>query len=367
MLHKVTFIPGDGIGPEVAWAARRCLDATGVGFRWDERVAGESAIKPFGTPLPPETLASIRENRLAIKGPITTPIGKGFRSVNVALRKELNLYACVRPCRTYAGVKSPFQRVDLILVRENTEDLYAGIEFAAGEERTKTLIGQLKDWSRQPIAPDAAISIKPISTKASERIVTFAFEYALAHGRKKVTAVHKANIMKFTDGLFMETARRVADRYAGRVAFEDRLVDATCMQLVLKPQDFDVLVLPNLYGDILSDLCAGLIGGLGVAPGANIGDGVAVFEAVHGSAPKYQGLNKVNPTAMILSAVMLLHHLGEHEAARRLDAAVAAVLREGRSVTYDLKPERDDPSAVGTKEMAEAVVERMKTVKVSVP
>ncbi len=366
MLHHVTFIPGDGIGPEVAWAARRCLDATGISFRWDERTAGESAIKQFKTPLPEETLQSIRDNRLAIKGPITTPIGTGFRSVNVALRKQLNLFACVRPCRTYAGVRSPFQHVDLIIVRENTEDLYAGIEFAAGEPRTKELITQLKDWSQQPIQADAAISIKPISTTASERIITFAFEYALAHKRKKVTAIHKANIMKFTDGLFMEVSRRIGKTYEGRIASEDRLVDATCMQLVLRPQEFDVLVLPNLYGDILSDLCAGLIGGLGVAPGANIGDGVAVFEAVHGSAPKYAGLNKVNPVAMILSGVMMLHYLGEHEAADRLDAAVEAVLREGRLVTYDLKAERNDPTAVGTKAMTEAIVERMKTVKVRV-
>ena len=365
-MHRVTFIPGDGIGPEVAWAARQCLEATGVAFQWDERIAGESAIKSFKTPLPEETLQSIRDNRVAIKGPITTPIGTGFRSVNVALRKQLNLFACVRPCRTYAGVRSPFEHVDLLIVRENTEDLYAGIEFAAGTEQTARLITQLTEWSKQPIQPDAAISIKPISATATKRIVTFAFEYALAHGRKKVTAIHKANIMKFTDGLFMETARTVAKGYEGRIAFEDRLVDATCMQLVLKPQDFDVLVLPNLYGDILSDLCAGLIGGLGVAPGANIGDGIAVFEAVHGSAPKYQGLNKVNPTAMILSGVMLLHHLGEHEAAERLDAAVEAVLRDGRDVTYDLKPERNDPTAVGTKEMAAAIIDRLKTAKVRV-
>jgi len=366
MAHRVTFIPGDGIGPEVAWAARRCLDATGLSFQWDERLAGESAIRQFKTPLPEETLASVRENRLAIKGPVTTPIGTGFRSVNVALRKELNLFACVRPCRTYAGVRSPFQRVDLVLVRENTEDLYAGIEFAAGDAHTKQLIAQFTEWTKQPIQPDAAISIKPISATATERIVRYAFEYALAHGRKKVTAVHKANIMKFTDGLFLETARRIAKDYEGRMAFEDRLVDATCMQLVLRPQDFDVLVLPNLYGDILSDLCAGLIGGLGIAPGANIGDGIALFEAVHGSAPKYQGLNKVNPTAMILSGVLLLEHIGEREAAKRLDSAVAAVLREGTRVTYDLKAERNDPTAVGTKEMADAVIEKMKTVKVRV-
>jgi isocitrate dehydrogenase (NAD+) len=365
-MYKITFIPGDGIGPEVAWAARRCLEATGISIHWDERLAGESAIKKFNTPLPEETLQSVRDNKIAIKGPITTPIGTGFRSVNVALRKELNLYACVRPCRTFAGVRSPFQNVDLVLVRENTEDLYAGIEFASGEPFTQQLIAQLQAQSRQPIRPDAGISIKPISKSGSARIVTYAFEYALAHGRKKVTAVHKANIMKFTDGLFMHTAREVARQYEGRVAFEDRLVDATCMQLVLRPREFDVLVLPNLYGDILSDLCAGLVGGLGVAPGANIGDGLALFEAVHGSAPKYAGLNKVNPTAMILSAVMMLQHLGEQEAAQRLETAVEAVLREGQFVTYDLKAERNDPTAVGTKEMTEAIVEKMKRVKVRV-
>jgi isocitrate dehydrogenase (NAD+) len=367
MAYRVTFIPGDGIGPEVAWAARRCLEATGIAFHWEERIAGESAIPRFNTPLPDETLQSILDNRIAIKGPITTPIGTGFRSVNVALRKALDLFACVRPCRTYAGIRSPFQHVDVVIIRENTEDLYAGIEFASGEAETKALIEQLKTHAGQPIHPDAAVSIKPISAAATERIVTFAFEYALANGRKQVTAVHKANIMKFTDGLFMETARRVAATYAGRVAFEDRLIDATCMQLVLRPQGFDVLVLPNLYGDIVSDLCAGLIGGLGVAPGANIGEHAAVFEAVHGSAPKYQGLNKVNPTAMILSGVMMLRHLGEQEAAARLERAVEAVLRDGRDVTYDLKPDRHDPTAVGTKEMAEAIIERMKTVKVRVP
>ena len=366
MAHRVTFIPGDGIGPEVAWSARRCLEATGIGFTWDEQPAGEAAIKEYGTPLPQRTLDSVRQNKLAIKGPITTPIGTGFRSVNVALRKELNLYACLRPCRTYAGVKTPFQHVDLVLLRENTEDLYAGIEFASGEPRTAQLVAQLKEWSKQPIDPAAAISIKPISKAASERIVRFAFEHAVANGRKKVTAIHKANIMKFTDGLFMQTAREVAKAYEGRVAFEDRLVDATCMQLVLKPQDFDVLVLPNLYGDILSDLCAGLIGGLGIAPGANIGDGLALFEAVHGSAPKYAGQNKVNPTAMILSGVMLLRYIGETEAAQRLDAAVEAVLRDGKVVTYDLKANRNDPTAVGTKEMTDAIISRMKTVKVAV-
>lgn len=366
MAHRVTFIPGDGIGPEVAWAARRCLEATGVAFEWDERPAGEAAIKKFGTPLPAETLQSVRERRTAIKGPITTPIGTGFRSVNVALRKELNLFACVRPCRTYAGVKSPFSKVDLVIVRENTEDLYAGIEFAANQPETKELISRFKELTKQPIQPGAAISIKPISEAATERIVTYAFEYAIANKRRLITAIHKANIMKYTDGLFMETARRIAKRYEGRIAFEDRLIDATCMQLVLHPQDFDVLVLPNLYGDIVSDLCAGLIGGLGIAPGANIGDEAAVFEAVHGSAPKYAGQNKVNPTAMILSGVLMLKHLGELEPAGRLERAVETVLRNGKWVTYDLKPDRHDPTAVGTKEMADAIIDTMKTVKVSV-
>ena len=366
MAHRVTLIPGDGIGPEVAWAARRCLEATGVAFEWDERLAGETALAQSKTLLPEDTLQSIRDNRVAIKGPITTPIGEGFRSVNVALRKQLDLYACVRPCRSYAGVRSPFQDVDLVVVRENTEDLYAGIEFPASDAQTKQLIAQLTAWSKQPIQPDAGISIKPISAAATERIVTFAFEYALTRGRRKVTAIHKANIMKYTDGVFMESARRVAKTYQGRVEFEDRLVDATCMQLVLRPREFDVLVLPNLYGDIVSDLCAGLVGGLGVAPGANIGERVAVFEAVHGSAPRYRGRDKVNPTAMILSGVLMLHHLGEREAAERLERAVADVLREGKRVTYDLKADRNDPTAVGTKAMTEAIVERVKTVKVRV-
>lgn len=367
MAHKVTFIPGDGIGPDVAWAARRCLEATGIAFHWDERQAGEAALQQGANELLPEdTLKSIQENRVAIKGPITTPIGKGFRSVNVALRKKLNLYACLRPCRSYEGVRAPASNVDLIIVRENTEDLYAGIEFEAGEPRTLELIAQLSDWSKQPIREDSGISIKAISKQGTERIVRFACEYGIAHGRKKVTAVHKANIMKFSDGLFMEVARSVALDYEGKIAFEDRLVDATCMQLVLRPKTFDVLVLPNLYGDIISDLCAGLIGGLGVAPGANIGDDAAVFEATHGSAPKYKGMNKVNPVAMILSGVMMLRHLGEEDAAQRLDEAVAAILREGKAVTYDLKEQRDDPSAVGTKEMANAIIEKLKTTKVGV-
>jgi isocitrate dehydrogenase (NAD+) len=359
--YRVAFIPGDGIGPEVAHAARRCLEATGVGFKWIECPAGEAAIAKYGTPLPEETLRIVRDTRVAIKGPITTPIGKGFRSVNVALRKALDLYACVRPCRSYEGVKSPFANVNLVIVRENTEDLYAGIEFAAGADDTKKLIAQLQMMSQQSIRSDAAISIKPISASGSERIIRYAAEYALAHGRKKVTAIHKANIMKCTDGLFMQTAQRIGQEYAGRLTFEDRLVDATCMQLVLRPTEFDVLVLPNLYGDILSDLCAGLIGGLGIAPGANIGTDAAVFEAVHGSAPKYAGQNKVNPVAMILSGVLLLEHVGEVDAAKRLDQAVSTVLREGRAVTYDLKPDRNDPTAVGTSQMADAIIAKLQS------
>jgi len=366
MPHKITFIPGDGIGPEVADAARRCLEATGVGFTWEERIAGEEAIQRFNTPLPEETLQSIRDTGVAIKGPITTPIGTGYRSVNVALRKKLNLFACVRPCRSFEGVRAPAKNVDLVIVRENTEDLYAGIEFPAGDPKTAAWIQEFSRASGEPIQPDAAISIKPISATATERVVRFAMEYAVSHGRKKVTAVHKANIMKYTDGLFMEVARQVGARYEGRVAFEDRLIDATCMQLVLRPQEFDVLVLPNLYGDIVSDLCAGLVGGLGVAPGANMGEKVAVFEAVHGSAPKYRGQNRVNPVAMILSGVMMLRHLGESEAARRLEAAVESVLRDGKRVTYDLKADRNDPTAVGTREMADAIIDHLKTSNIEV-
>lgn len=358
MPHRVTLIPGDGIGPELALAARRVIDATGVAIEWELQEAGEEVMEKYGTPLPPGLLESIRRNRVALKGPITTPIGTGFRSVNVALRHELNLYACVRPCKLYPGVRSRYEKVDLVIIRENTEDLYAGVEFEAGSPEAQTI----RSFAPAKIAPDAAISIKPISITASRRIVRFAFEYALAHGRHKVTAVAKANIMKYTDGLFFRVAREVAAEYAGRVEYEERLVDNMCMQLVQKPELYDVLVLPNLYGDILSDLAAGLVGGLGVAPGANIGDGVAVFEPTHGSAPKYKGLNKANPTALILSGVMMLRHLGETEAADRLERAVAEVIREGRSVTYDLKEDRNDPGAAGTQEMADAIIAKLATL-----
>ena len=362
MKHPVTLIPGDGIGPEVAGAARACIDATGVSIEWSVHDAGEGAIPKFGTPLPDPLLDSIRRNKVALKGPITTPIGKGIRSVNVALRHALDLYACVRPAKLYAGVPARYPSVDMVIVRENSEDLYAGIEYDDGTPEVKDLIAWVKAHGGKTIRPDAAISLKPISAFASERIIQYAFEYAVRHGRKKVTAVHKANIMKFTDGLFLEVARRVAARYEGQVEFEDRLVDNMCMQLVQRPESFDVLVLPNLYGDILSDLCAGLIGGLGLAPGANIGDQTAVFEPVHGSAPKYAGQNKVNPVATILSGVLMLHHLGETRAADRLEKAVAGVLREGRSVTYDLKASRNDPGIVGTRQMADAIIAKLKEI-----
>jgi isocitrate dehydrogenase (NAD+) len=359
MTHRVTLIPGDGVGPELSEATRRVLEGTGVGFDWDVQEAGVDVMERFGTPLPEHVLDSIRANRVAIKGPITTPVGGGFRSVNVALRKELDLYACLRPCKTYPGVRTRYQDVDVVIVRENTEDLYAGIEFEQGLPETLKLIGFVSDLAAKRIREDSGVSIKPISVSGSKRIVRFAFEYARANGRSKVTAVHKANIMKFSDGLFLASAREVAEQEYPDIAFEDRIVDNLCMQLVQRPEEYDVLVLPNLYGDIVSDLCAGLIGGLGVAPGANIGDQVAVFEATHGSAPKYRGQNKVNPMAMMFSGVLMLRHLGEDDAAHRLEGALAAVIEDGRSVTYDMKPSRDDPTAVGTSQVADAVLAKL--------
>ncbi len=356
--HQVTFIPGDGVGPELSEATRRVLEATGVGFDWDVQDAGADVVERYGTPLPDHVLDSIRRTGVAIKGPITTPVGSGFRSVNVALRLELELYACLRPCKWYRGVRSRYEDVDVVIVRENTEDLYAGIEFEEGSEGARDLIGFIAEKTGKRIRDDAGLSIKPISVFGTERIVRFAFEYARSYGRKKVTAVHKANIMKFSDGLFLATARKVAEGYPD-VEFDDRIVDNLSMQLVQRPEEYDVLVLPNLYGDIVSDLCAGLIGGLGVAPGANIGDRAAVFEATHGSAPKYTGMNKVNPMAMMLSGVLMLRHLEETEAADRLEAAIAAVIGEGKSVTYDMKPTRDDPTAVGTSQVADGVIEKL--------
>jgi len=359
--YRVTLIPGDGTGPEIADATRRVLDATGVAFDWDVQYAGESVMDEFGTPLPEHVLESIRNNRTAIKGPITTPVGTGFRSVNVALRKELDLYMCLRPCKYYPGVRSRYQDVDLVIVRENHEDLYAGIEFEQGSAEARKLIDFLADLGAARVKEDSGISIKPISVTGTKRIVRAALEYAVKHGRKKVTAVHKANIMKFSDGLFLKIAREVyeAEYQDSGVEFEDRIVDNMAMQLVQKPELYDVLVCPNLYGDILSDLGAGLIGGLGVAPGGNIGDQAAVFEPTHGSAPKYAGQNKVNPMAMMLSGVLMLHHLEEMEAADRLEAALAAVIAEGKDVTYDMKPNRDDPTAVGTAEVADAVIAKL--------
>ena len=359
MTYKITLIPGDGIGPEVSNAARRCVDATGVKIDWEIAEAGADVIEKYGTPLPQETLESIRKNKIALKGPLTTPIGTGFRSVNVAIRKELDLYVCLRPCKSFKGVRSRYENINLVVVRENTEDLYAGIEFEEGKQETKNLISEIEKLSQKKIKPDSGISIKPISISGTKRIVEFAFEYAVKHNRKKVTAITKANIMKFTDGLFYAAAREVAKQYEGKIEYEERLIDNMCMQLVQKPELYDVLVLPNLYGDILSDLCAGLIGGLGIAPGANLGNGIAVFEAIHGSAPKYTGQNKVNPVAMILSAVLMLDYIGEKEAARKLENAVAKIIAEGKRVTYDLKTDRNDPTAVGTSQMADAIIEEL--------
>ena len=358
MAYRVTFIPGDGVGPELSEATRRVLEATGVDFDWDVQEAGADVMDKYGTPLPEHVLESIRTNRVAIKGPITTPVGTGFRSVNVALRKELDLFCCLRPCKWYPGVRSRYEDVDLIICRENHEDLYAGVEFEQGSPEAKKLIDLVEEVIGKRIREDSGISIKPISVTGTRRIVKFAFEHAIKEGRKKVTAVHKANIMKFSDGVFLQTAREVSEEYPD-VQFEDRIVDNLSMQLVSRPEEYDVLVLPNLYGDIVSDLCAGLIGGLGVAPGANIGDDVAVFEATHGSAPKYKGMNKVNPMALMLSGMLMLRYLEERSAADRLEAAIASVIREGTSVTYDMKPSRDDPTAVGTSEVADAVIQKM--------
>src|SRR5881397_2236502 len=357
--HRVTLIPGDGTGPELTDATRRVLEATGVEFEWDVREAGADVMEKYGgNPLPDEVLDAIRETGVALKGPITTPVGVGFRSVNVALRKSLDLYAQVRPCKTYPGVRTRFDDVDLIVVRENTEDLYAGIEYEQGTEEVQELIDWIKSKGGKLAHEDAGISIKPISISGTRRIVQFAFDYARRNGRRKVTAVHKANIMKFSDGLYLHVAREVAAENSD-VEFDDRIVDNMCMQLVQRPDEYDVLVLPNLYGDIVSDLAAGMIGGLGMAPGANFGQDAAIFEPTHGSAPKYAGQNKVNPMAMLLSGMLMLRHLDETEAANRLESALADVIREGASVTYDMKPSRDDPTAVGTSEVADAIIDKM--------
>ena len=356
---NITLIAGDGVGPEIVEAARRCIDATGAGIKWEEAEAGTDVLERLGTVLPDATIESVKRNGVALKGPITTPVGKGYRSVNVYLRQTLDLYACLRPCKSYKGVRSKYSDIDLVIVRENTEDLYAGIEFQKGNDDTAEIINWLNKHSSRKISKDSGVSIKPISIKATERIVRFAFDYARKNGRKKVTSVHKANIMKFTDGLWLEVSREVAKQYPD-IEFEDRIVDNMCMQLVQKPELYDVIVLPNLYGDIVSDLCAGLVGGLGVAPGANIGEKTAIFEATHGSAPKYKGQNKVNPTALILSGALMLRHLGKTKEADKLENAVAAVIAEGKYVTYDMKENRDDPTAVGTKEMTDAIIRKIK-------
>jgi isocitrate dehydrogenase (NAD+) len=364
MAHDVTLITGDGTGPELAEAARRCIDATGVKINWDIQEAGVDVMARAGTPLPDATMDSVKRTKCALKAPITTPVGTGFRSINVYLRQALGLFACIRPCKQYPGVRTFFNdvKIDIVIFRENTEDLYAGIEFERGKPETAALIEYINANSQsgkiKTGRDETGVSIKPISVSGTERIVRAAFDYARQNKRKKVTCVHKANIMKHTDGLWLQTGRQVAEQYKD-IEFEDRIVDNMCMQLVQKPELYDVLVLENLYGDIVSDLAAGLVGGLGVAPGANIGPEGAVFEATHGSAPKYKGLNKVNPTAVILSGMLMLRHLKEHNAANRLEQAVADTIAEGKHVTYDLKQDRNDPTAVGTREMADAIIRKL--------
>jgi isocitrate dehydrogenase (NAD+) len=364
--HRVTLIPGDGTGPELAEATRRVLEAaaatTGAAFEWDVQQAGVDIMETAGTPLPQETIESVRRNGVAIKGPITTPIGTGFRSVNVALRYELDLYACLRPCKSYPGVRSRFDNVDVVIVRENTEDLYAGIEYEAHTPTADKVIDFLNGLQDKKIREGSGISIKPMSEFGSERIIRYAFEYARNNGRKRVHCVTKSNIMKHTDGLFLSVFREIAKEYPDVDAWEN-LVDATCMGLIQRPNEWDVLVLPNLYGDILSDLTAGMVGGLGVAPGANIGTSAAVFEATHGSAPKYKGQNKVNPTAMVLSGMLMLRYLNETKAADNLERAVSDVISEGKRTTYDMKPTRDDPTAVGTSEYADAIIDKLEEMK----
>jgi len=387
-MYNVTLIPGDGVGPEIAEATRKCIDATGVKIAWDVQECGIEVIEKEGK-VPERVLESIKKNKVALKAPITTPIGKGFRSVNVFLRQALNLYACVRPCKSYPGVRGHYKNVNLVVVRENTEDLYAGVEFEAGQPKTAELISFINSIATgkkiSTGAQTTGVSIKPMSVEGTRQIADYAFDYALKNNRKSICSVCKANIMKFTDGLWYKESRAVAVAYGARfedkslaegvtadpqlagkkntggaLEYTERLIDNMCMQLVQKPELYDVIVLPNLYGDILSDLCAGLVGGLGVAPGANIGSEGAIFEATHGSAPKYKGQNKVNPTALILSGKLMLDHLGEHAAAEKLERAVASIIAEGKDVTYDMKANRNDPTAVGTQQMAEAICRKMK-------
>jgi isocitrate dehydrogenase (NAD+) len=358
--YDVTLIPGDGIGPEVAEATRRVLEATGIDFNWEYRDIGLAALEKHGDLLPQDALDSIRKNRIGIKGPTTTPIGEGFRSVNVGLRQELGLFANLRPGKTIRGVQSTFSDIDLVIVRENMQGMYSGIEFDAGKPETAEVIAKINELNAKKVDPAAAISIKVITEEATRKIVTFAYEYARANKRKKVTIVHKANIMKFSDGLFLRVAQEVAGTYPD-IETNDRIIDNMCMQLMQKPDQYDVMVMANLYGDIVSDLVAGMVGGLGVAPGGNIGDGVAVFEPIHGSAPSHAGKNEANPTAMILSGALMLRHLGELDAAVRVERAVEDVIGEGKYVTYDLRADRDPGKAVGTSQMADALIERIKS------
>ncbi|CAN5541461.1 isocitrate/isopropylmalate dehydrogenase family protein [soil metagenome] len=356
--YTVTLIPGDGIGPEVSAATRAVIDASGVSIAWEEQPAGSAALETHGELLPESTLDSIRSNGIGLKGPITTPVGTGFRSVNVRLRQALELYANVRPGKTIKGVLAPFDDIDIVVIRENMEGMYSGIEFDTGTPEAATVISAINDNNTKKAAADAAISIKVITPEGVRRIVRYAFEYARANGRKKVTIVHKANIMKFSDGLFLRLGQEIAAEYPD-IESNDRIIDNMCMQLMQKPQDYDVLVMANLYGDIVSDLIAGMVGGLGVAPGGNIGTSAAVFEPIHGSAPSHAGKNEANPTAMILSGAMMLRHLGEIEAASRVERAVADVIESGDRVTYDLRQDRDPSKAGSTTEMAESIIERL--------
>jgi isocitrate dehydrogenase (NAD+) len=357
LAHRVTLIPGDGVGPEVAEAARRALDATGVELEWDVQDAGYETWEREGTPLPDRVLESIRERRVALKGPTKTPVG-GFRPINMPLRLEFDLYAGIRPCKAYAGVPTRYPETDIVIVRMTHEDLYAGVEYARGEPGTAELREVIRRTEGTALPEDSAITIKWLSSSACRRLVRRAFQYAREHGRRKVTAVHKANVMKESDGVFLDAAREVAAEHPD-IEFDDRRVDSLCCELAMRPGDFDVLAMPLFYGDFVSDLGAGLVGGLGMAPGVNLGDDCAVFEAVHGTAPKHKDRNRVNPFALMLSGVMMLQHFGESEAAERLEQAIAEIVREGRAVTYDLKVSRDDPTAAGTSEVADAVIERL--------
>lgn len=356
MGYRITLIPGDGIGPEITEVAKRCIEATGIDIEWDIKMAGEECLEKYGTPIPEETIKSIQENKICLKGPITTPVGTGFRSVNVYLRQYFNLYVCLRPFKIYEGAKTKYENVDIVIIRENMEDLYAGIEFEKGREETLELIEFIEKKTGKKLSRNTGISIKPISVENSEKIIRFGFEYARKNNRKKLTVVHKANIMKYSDGLFLEVAKNIAKEYPD-IEFEDKIVDNMAMQLVQKPEIYDVIVCPNLYGDILSDLCAGIVGGLGLSAGANIGEDVAIFEPTHGSAPKYKGMNKVNPSAMILAGILMLDYLGEIESRDKLENALKEVIKEGKYVTYDFKKEGEP--YVGTIEMGKAIIEKM--------